>query len=1044
MAIISTALSAETVFLNDGSIIKGKVYEETDKFIKVSPGDGEKITIKRKDLLRIIYTDMYIGRVKIKKRDGSVFEAFIVDEDRDSYIFRWKLEKNDEFTLPRSEILQISRLEPSSLKAETLKDRVNLTWESPFSKIKEYRIYINSGDGKYILAAVSNNEKCTLFGLKEDVPYTIIVRAVDIDGFESEPSNELNLILTNLKPAAPSGLTCDTIESSDGGSLTAELKWDTDSSGRKYTYRVYKLTNTGEILAGETAVSSYRIYALSPESINAFYVTAVDTNGLVSDRSMIVYTRGSVQQQISTGMTLLVPFGRLGEMSSAGYGITLSYSAENIFINYLRLTAAAGINYFITDTPVFDSIMTIPLTLNAGYSFYFTPVISITPELGAGISYNILRYDSGYKSPADVPEYSDYQSVRPVINTSASVRWRALADFEFSFHLGYSAVIDSAMYQYISASAAASYRFWENMMKKILIIISVLLSLSGCGESFDAAYDAFRSPLNSLPTVSIDAVTGWQTSPVNITGSASDSDNDPLTYSWSEVTSYGVTFADPASPATSVSFTGNASGDVAVHAVIRLTVSDGEDASYRDTTIQIYRNDVIFVTTDGTGSGNNPLSTLGSIADAISYAQSHAKSIVAIAAGTYEINSGIAMTEGVSLYGGYSAADWSRNTDVNESLIRDMTKYNSPIEGAANGVIISNDDHNTTKATVVNGITIEIGRGVWAAGISCYSTSGLTIKNCTVRSRTDGTDTNQIQQFGIFLSNCGEIIIEGCRITLGNVKYVTGNHVYSAGIILFNSGNVIINRNIIYPGQSEVADTYVAYSLGINTNNISNTSLTITNNIISSGISANNNSSCYSTGINLVAVANTYTYNIQNNTICSISPYNSTSSCIRLTTSSGTEIIENNILMAYGTTLSCCILMNSSHTPDSLRNNLFFINTPAQFNAFVSSNGILYKTITENIPLMGTTLFALGNTTETLTNYLADYDGPDNDIVTLGDNDWHIVKSIHTPMNLLYGGIDLTASVPYDYDGNPRTNADALKATNANAGGLTIGAYEED
>jgi len=455
----SAVLSAETIFLNDGSIFKGRVYSETDRVIKIILSDGKKMTIKRNDLLRITYTDMYMGRVKIKKRDGSTFEAFIVDEDRDSYIFRWRLEKNDEFTMLRSEILQISRLEPSSLKAETLKDRVNLTWESPFSKTKEYRIYINSGDGKYILAAVSNNEKCTLFGLKENIPYTIIVRAVDMDGFESGPSNELKLTLTDLKPAAPSGLTCDTLESSDGGSLTAELKWDIDPVGKKYTYRIYKENDSSEVLVGETTLNYYTVYALSPESINGFYVTAVDTNGLVSNRSRYVYTRGSIQHQISTGIILLFPFGRLGEMSSAGYGITFSYTAENIFANYFSLTMTSGLNYFITETPMFESIMTIPLTLKAGYSFYLTPDICIIPELGGGASFNILSYDSGYKSPADVPDYSTSFSIRPAINTSASIRWRALADFEFSFQLGYSAIIDSAMYQCASASIIASYRF---------------------------------------------------------------------------------------------------------------------------------------------------------------------------------------------------------------------------------------------------------------------------------------------------------------------------------------------------------------------------------------------------------------------------------------------------------------------------------------------------------------------------------------------------------------------------------------------------------
>jgi hypothetical protein len=589
-------------------------------------------------------------------------------------------------------------------------------------------------------------------------------------------------------------------------------------------------------------------------------------------------------------------------------------------------------------------------------------------------------------------------------------------------------------------------------MGKILFIITVLFSLTGCGDSFDAAYDAFRSPLNSVPSVSVETIPGWQTSPVNITGSASDSDNDTLTCRWSEVTSYGVTFTTPESYSTGVAFTGNTNGDVAVTAVIRLTVSDGEDESSRDMNLQIYRNDVIFVTPAGTGSGNHPESPLGSIPAAISYANNNSKCIVAIAAGIYEIasgSSGIVMTEGVSLYGGYSPSNWSRSLATNESLIRDRNTYTTAnSDSVPNGVIISNDSDITTKATIINGLTIEFGRGSFLSGISCYDSSGLSIKNCIIRSRTDSIVPNGTQVFGIYLNNCGEVIIEGCTITLRDAEHATTD-VHMAGIMLVRGGNVLINRNIIYPGRTTTSGAVGNYTYGINTNSIdiNPTTLTITNNIISSGISEKNPANSYSTGINLVTAAN-YIYKIMNNTICAISPYSITSSCIRLSTSAGTETIENNILMQFGITSSYCIYMNSTHSPDSLRNNLFFISTADTFNAFVYSGqpgGPTYiKDLTTTITPMGSNLISLGNITENLPNYLVDYDGPDNDILTLSDNNWHIVKNIHTPMNLLYGGIDLTASISYDFDGNSRTNLNALKATNANAGGFTIGAFEVD
>jgi hypothetical protein len=455
----SSVLSAETVFLKDGTIIKGKISEEDDRLIKVTLPDGVKKTIRRRDHLRTIYTDVYMGRVKIKKRDGGEFEAFIVDEDRDSYLFRWNLSKAEEFRLKRSEIFQISRLEPSSLKAEILKDRINLTWEPPFSKIKEYKVYTRSGNDKYMLAAVSKNEKCTIFGLKEKISYSIIVRAVDINGSESEPSNELLIVLTDLKPGQPTGLKCETLDSGDGSSLTAALKWDKDETGKKVTYRIYKITPENETLAGETTENEYMIYALPSESIHSFFVTAVDKGGTVSDRSIIVYTKGSIQDQFTTGISLLMPFGRLGEICSAGYGIKFSYTAENAFTNYLRISANAGINYFLTEYKMFNYIFILPVTFNFGYSFYITPELSLIPEIGGGLSYNIISYDSGYKSASDVAEYSNSTSIRPAADSSLSLSWRAFTDFGILFQLEYMIIKDSSIYHYASATAAATYRF---------------------------------------------------------------------------------------------------------------------------------------------------------------------------------------------------------------------------------------------------------------------------------------------------------------------------------------------------------------------------------------------------------------------------------------------------------------------------------------------------------------------------------------------------------------------------------------------------------
>ncbi len=579
------------------------------------------------------------------------------------------------------------------------------------------------------------------------------------------------------------------------------------------------------------------------------------------------------------------------------------------------------------------------------------------------------------------------------------------------------------------------------------MIISSLFILSGCGESFDKAYQSFRSPLNTLPSVTIDSVTGWQISPAALTGSASDADNDTIAYRWSEVTSYGVTFSTPENPVTNVIFTGNNNGDVAVNATIRLTVSDGEDESHRDMSLQIFRNDVIFVTATGTGSGYHPESPLPGannleIASAIITAKNSNKKIVALASGTYSISTTLNMTEGVSLYGGYSTSDWSRNIKTYESVIRDQNVYSTT--GSPNGAIKAST--GVTSSTTLNGVVIEIGRGSWASGILCNSSTGLTVRNSLIRSRTDGSDKNTVQQFGIYLQNCGNVFIEKNSITLGDVENIIAtSSVWTVGIVLTGTGSAFINGNIINNGKAITISTSTTFAFGINTNNPSNAALTITNNFITSGISVNG----ASYGINLGAesASTPGTFKIQNNTICALNQTPNITSCIRIVTSaSSTEIVQNNILIAMGAPSSYCIMTGSaSTTPDSVKNNLFYIDTANINNAFYNNNSTLIKDLITPVPsLTNLTLLDYGNITENIGNYFVDFNGTDGNASTLSDNDWHIKKDINTPMNLMYGGLDLSADILYDFDGIPRTNLNALKATNIGAGGFTIGAYEKD
>jgi hypothetical protein len=74
----------ENVFLNDGSIINGSIVRENAHTITVKKKNGKSATIPRGQILRILYTELNMGKIHVQMRNGKNFEAYIVDEDQKS------------------------------------------------------------------------------------------------------------------------------------------------------------------------------------------------------------------------------------------------------------------------------------------------------------------------------------------------------------------------------------------------------------------------------------------------------------------------------------------------------------------------------------------------------------------------------------------------------------------------------------------------------------------------------------------------------------------------------------------------------------------------------------------------------------------------------------------------------------------------------------------------------------------------------------------------------------------------------------------------
>lgn len=86
-------LHAESVFINDGSIIQGSIVSDTTDTITIYTTQKKTIEIQRSRIMRILYTELYMGKIFVNLIDGSVLQVYMVDENRDTFTFRKDLYK---------------------------------------------------------------------------------------------------------------------------------------------------------------------------------------------------------------------------------------------------------------------------------------------------------------------------------------------------------------------------------------------------------------------------------------------------------------------------------------------------------------------------------------------------------------------------------------------------------------------------------------------------------------------------------------------------------------------------------------------------------------------------------------------------------------------------------------------------------------------------------------------------------------------------------------------------------------------------------------
>ena len=442
----ASALRAEYVFLKDGSIIKCKVESETPKGMVVRIPGGKTMTISNKDILRTLYTELYMGKIHVQKVDGTSVDAYQVDEDQQTITFRKEIDKPEEFTLKRDDILFTTRSNPVGLEGAAETDHIVLKWKPPYTKAKEYNVYIKS-DKTYILAGKTGSPGYTLKGVKSNTVYAIKVTAIDYEGTESLPTNEVKIRTKNIPPVPPSNIK---IEARADNSVY--LTWDAGLSvdGKIKGYRIMERQLTGFTEAGFSAKNEYELKYPESES-HTYVIRTVDVNGWESGDSRLVSTL-PLLMDFSVEGSYIIPFGKFKDIHKYGYGGMFRAVKPDLFIYDFELGIACGYWQF-KGTEKVDSSYMIPVLMTAGYR-YNVSRLSIMPRISGGVSYNYLSYSNRWLQKKSSSE------INPLV--MGGVNFRLAFTDRISCFVGgeYGRVFEkSGTYQFAACNAGLSAKF---------------------------------------------------------------------------------------------------------------------------------------------------------------------------------------------------------------------------------------------------------------------------------------------------------------------------------------------------------------------------------------------------------------------------------------------------------------------------------------------------------------------------------------------------------------------------------------------------------
>lgn len=459
---VSSAARAEYVFMKDGAITEGKIISDAAESIVLKEKDGKNRQIERKKILRVLYTSLNMAKLYVQKRDGSSFVAYLVDEDRDDYTFRRELYKPEEFKASRKDVLFMSEKNPSALKGDSGPDEIRLSWLAPYGQVKVYKIYTKQRkEDEYKVAATTKKNEITIKGLEMKTAYFFIVRAVDDTDYETNPSNEIQVITKSSLPGSP---VIQAVKDRNGAWA---VTWNAsaDADGSVEGYRVYAEKDGKYALLKETKELSFTVPGGTV--YDTIQVRSLDNNG---DESLPVDYRHDWRFQISP--QVWIPVADMRIFAGTGWGGAIDVSKRGLFLNDLELGGTLGGMTFEGKKKIGDdnsNVNTLYMFPAAAFAAYRVPfifdafncydVLSFFPKISAGIMTVSSDYEILDNSGA-VEEKKSAVMLAPFVKAGAFAEYGLTRNFFFTLGSEFTYIIDKTPgLCMVSISASTGYRF---------------------------------------------------------------------------------------------------------------------------------------------------------------------------------------------------------------------------------------------------------------------------------------------------------------------------------------------------------------------------------------------------------------------------------------------------------------------------------------------------------------------------------------------------------------------------------------------------------